>query len=100
MPAPEPARDCRRTRRVRQDEGMILSPATPPALSVLTQNIRQERSDTAPRAADHWAARAPVLAAPLQRADVDVLGTQQPLPPHIPVMDAALGPPPLRPASA
>jgi len=70
---------------------MILSPVTPPALSVLTQNIRQQRPDTAPGEADHWADRATVLVDLLQQADVDVLGTQEVLPSQIPVLDEALG---------
>lgn len=69
---------------------MILRPVTPPAMHVMTQNIRLARSATVPGDPDHWGDRAPVLADLLRAADPDVLGTQEVLPEQIPVLDAVL----------
>ncbi|MFC7457288.1 endonuclease/exonuclease/phosphatase family protein [Brachybacterium sp. GCM10030267] len=69
---------------------MILPSAQPPALSVLTQNIRLHRPGTVAGQADHWDDRAPVLVDLLRSADADVVGTQEVLASQIPVLDEAL----------
>lgn len=63
----------------------------PPALTVLTQNIRCEVPGTRPGQADHWPERAPVLGRLLRAAEADVVGTQEVLPAQLPVLDEALG---------
>lgn len=78
-------------RPMRHDEGMILDPAAPPALTVLTQNIRYDRRDSISGENDHWPDRAPVLRDLIERVRPDVLGTQEVLPSQIPLLEETLG---------
>ena len=70
---------------------MAPTAAQPPALAVLTQNIRYHDQGTRPGQADHWPERAPVLARLLGEADADVVGLQEVLASQIPVVDEVLG---------
>lgn len=70
---------------------MILPDAQPPALTILTQNIRYHGAGTRPGEPDHWGDRAPVLTDLLTAADADVVGLQEVLASQIPVLDDALG---------
>lgn len=70
---------------------MDLHDARPPALTVLTQNIRYHSASTRPGEADHWEDRAPVLMDLLRAAEADVVGTQEVLATQIPVLDEVLG---------
>ena len=70
---------------------MASTAAQPPALAVLTQNIRYHDESTLPGQADHWPERAPVLAQLLGEAEADVVGLQEVLASQIPVIDEALG---------
>ena len=65
---------------------MASTDAQPPALSLLTQNIRDHDEGTLPGQADHWPERAPVLARLLDEADADVVGLQEVLASQIPVI--------------
>jgi endonuclease/exonuclease/phosphatase family metal-dependent hydrolase len=76
---------------MREDGAMAPTDAQPPALAVLTQNIRYHDENTLPGQADHWPERAPVLAHLLGEADADVVGLQEVLASQIPVIDEALG---------
>ena len=69
---------------------MILPDAQPPALTILTQNIRYHGGGTRPGEPDHWGDRAPVLTDLLAAADADVVGVQEVLASQIPVLDEAL----------
>ena len=75
---------------------MAPTDAQPPALSLLTQNIRYHDESTLPGQADHWPERAPVLARLLGEADADVVGLQEVLASQIPVIDEVLAPTHLR----
>lgn len=70
---------------------MLLTTPEPPALHVLTQNIRYARPETSPGEDDHWGDRAPILQDLLRQADADVIGTQEVLLEQIPVLDEVLG---------
>lgn len=69
---------------------MAPTDAQPPALSLLTQNIRYHDESTLPGQADHWPERAPVLARLLGEADADIVGLQEVLASQIPVIDETL----------
>ena len=69
----------------------FIGPVEPPALHVMTFNVRRRMPAVGPRSADRWALRAPAVAAMLDEERPHLLGTQEVLPSQNRLIAEALG---------
>ncbi|WP_293954691.1 endonuclease/exonuclease/phosphatase family protein [uncultured Corynebacterium sp.] len=59
---------------------VVIGPAVPPAIHVMTWNIRRQMPAVVARRVDHWEARKPAITALLTAEQPTVIGFQEVLP--------------------